>query len=37
MTNAAGKVIATLKVELEYAMLRKESPSIPFLNYGKGK
>lgn len=37
MTNAAGKVISTLKVELEYAMLRKESPSIPFLNYGKGK
>ena len=35
MTNAAGKVIATLKVELEYAMLRKESPSIPFLSYKK--
>jgi hypothetical protein len=32
MTNAAGKVINTLKVQLEYAMLRGERPMIDFLN-----
>ena len=38
MTNAAGKVISTLKLELEYAMLRKETPNIAFLNYtGRNK
>ena len=33
MTNAAGKIIGTLKLELEYSMLRKEAPNIAFLNY----
>ncbi len=33
MTNAAGKVIGTIKLELEYSMLRKETPNISFLNY----
>lgn len=38
MTNAAGKIIGTLKLELEYAMLRKEQPNIAFLNYqGRNK
>ena len=37
MTNSAGKVIGTLKIELEYAMLRKETPNIAFLNYRKGQ
>lgn len=38
MTNAAGKVIGTLKLELEYAALRKEVPNISFLNYpGRNK
>jgi hypothetical protein len=32
MVNASGKVINTLKVQLEYAALRKEMPSIEFLN-----
>ena len=32
MTNAAGKVIGTLKVQLEYATLRAEKPKIPFLD-----
>jgi len=32
MANTAGKVIGTLKIELEYAMLRGEKPNIPFLN-----
>lgn len=31
MTNTAGKVIGTLKLQLEYAMLRGEKPSIEFL------
>lgn len=31
MTNAAGKIIGTVKLELEYAGLRKERPNIPFL------
>ena len=32
MNNTAGKIINSLKVELEYAALRKESPSISFLD-----
>lgn len=31
MTNAAGKVIGTLKLQLEYAALRGEKPSVEFL------
>jgi hypothetical protein len=31
MANTAGKVIGTIKLELEYAMLRQEKPNIPFL------
>ena len=31
MTNAAGKVLGTVKAQLEYAMLRQEKPSIEFL------
>jgi hypothetical protein len=33
MTNAAGKIIGTVKLELEYAALRKERPNIPFLSH----
>lgn len=33
MNNTAGKVINSVKVELEYAALRKVEPSIPFLDY----
>lgn len=29
--NGVGKVIGSLKVSLEYAALRKETPLIPFL------
>jgi hypothetical protein len=32
MSNAAGKVIGTIKVQLEYAALREEKPEIPFLS-----
>jgi len=33
LANTAGKVIGTVKLELEYASLRKETPNIAFLNY----
>ena len=32
MNNTAGKVINTIRAELEYAELRKTSPDIAFLN-----
>lgn len=31
VVNAAGKIIASVKLELEYAALRKETPVIEFL------
>lgn len=34
MNNAAGKIINTVKVQLEYAALRKEAPDIPFMHNG---
>jgi hypothetical protein len=37
LNNCAGKIINTLKVELEFAALRKESPNIPFMQYEKGE
>ncbi|MFZ2152101.1 MAG: hypothetical protein WAV09_03275 [Minisyncoccia bacterium] len=30
MSNAAGKIISSVKLQLEYATLRKERPNIPF-------
>lgn len=35
MNNAVGKIINTVKVELEYAELSKTTPNIPFLHYEK--
>ena len=35
--NTAGKIIASLKLELEYAQLRGEVPQIDFLDYGQLK
>lgn len=32
LNNCAGKIINSLKVELEYSALRKEQPNIEFLN-----
>lgn len=32
LANIAGKMIGSAKVQVEYYALRKESPSIPFLN-----
>lgn len=33
MNNTAGKIIQSVKAELEYAALRKVEPVIPFLDY----
>jgi hypothetical protein len=30
-SNAAGKIIKSASVQLEYAIARKEKPSIPFM------
>jgi len=35
LANTAGKVIGTVKIELEYAALRKEKPDVAFLNYSR--
>lgn len=35
LNNAAGKIINSLKVELEYFSLRKEKPEIQFLDGGE--
>lgn len=35
LANTAGKVIATAKLEIEYAALRKERPEVSFLEYKK--
>lgn len=37
MSNAAGKVIATIKSQLEYSLLRNEVPEIAFMGKGSGK
>jgi len=37
MANAAGKVIGTVKCQLEYALLKGEEPEIPFLGKTSGK
>ena len=36
VSNAAGKMIATAKLELEYAHLRGETPEIPFITKSQG-
>lgn len=35
MNNCMGKIINTIKVEIEYAQLCKSVADIPFMNYGK--
>lgn len=37
LANTAGKVIATVKAQLEYAMLKGEEPDIPFLGNTSGR
>jgi hypothetical protein len=37
MTNAAGKILGTVKAQMEYSLLRGEEPEIPFLGKTSGK
>lgn len=37
MANTAGKVLGTIKCQLEYAMLKGEEPDIPFMGKTSGK
>lgn len=37
LTNTAGKIISSTKLQLEYASIRKERPEIPFLNVTSAK
>lgn len=37
MTNAAGKILASIKLQMEYSMIRGEEPEIPFMGKGSGK
>ena len=37
MTNAAGKVLGTLKAQLEYSLMKGEEPDIPFMGTTSGK
>jgi hypothetical protein len=37
MSNAAGKVLGTVKAQLEYSLLRGEEPDIPFLGKTSGR
>jgi len=37
MVNAAGKILGTVKAQLEYSMLKGEEPDVPFLGPTSGK
>jgi len=37
MTNAAGKILGTLKTQIEYSVLRCEEPDISFMGSTSGK
>ena len=37
MTNAAGKILGTVKCQLEYAVIKGEEPDIPFLGKTTGR
>ena len=37
LTNEAGKIISTVKAQLEYALLRGEEPEIPFMGKTSGR
>lgn len=34
LSNTAGKILGSLKIELEYAAIRGETPVIPFIGEG---
>lgn len=35
--NAAGKILGTVKIQMEYSMLKGEEPEIPFMGKTSGK
>ena len=35
LANTAGKIISSVKIELEYSKMKGEKPNIDFLNKGK--
>ena len=37
VSNAAGKILGTIKVQLEYSKLNETKPSIPFLDVTGGR
>ena len=37
MTNAAGKILGTVRAQLEYAVLKAQEPEIPFLGKTSGR
>ena len=37
MTNAAGKILGTVKLQLEYAVLKGEEPEIAFMGKTSGR
>ena len=37
LTNTAGKIIGTVKAQLEYSLLRGEEPDIPFMGKTSGR
>jgi hypothetical protein len=37
MSNAAGKILTTVKAQLEYSLLKGEEPDIPFMGETSGK
>ena len=37
MVNAAGKVIGTIKCQLEYSLLKGQEPEIPFMGKLSGR
>ena len=37
LANTAGKIIGSIKLEMEYSLMRNEEPEIPFLGPTSGK
>lgn len=37
MVNAAGKILGTVKAQMEYSLMKGEEPEIPFLGKTSGK
>ncbi len=37
LANTAGKIISSIKLELEYSLMKNEEPEIPFLGQTSGK